>query len=37
MFFREKVDKLFSHRFNNYKIDIMLEKKPDFNFIYEMS
>ena len=37
MFFREKVDKLLSHRFNNHKIDIMPEKKPDFGFIYEIS
>ena len=36
MFSREKIDKLFSYRFNDYKIDIMLEKKLDFDFIYEM-
>ena len=37
MFFREEVDKLLLYRFNNYKIDIMLEKKSGFNFIYEIS
>ena len=36
VFSREKVDKLSSHRFNNHKIDIMLEKKFGFDFIYEM-
>ena len=36
VFSREKVDKFFSHRFNNHKIDIMLKKKFDFDFIYEM-
>ena len=36
MFPREKVDKLFLYRFNDYKIDIVFEKKFDFGFIYEM-
>ena len=37
VFFREKVHKLFSHRFNNHKIDIIFEKEFNFDFIYEMS
>ena len=37
MFFRKKVDKLFSYRFNDYKIDIIFEKKLGFDFIYEIS
>ena len=37
MFFREKIDKFLSYRFNDYKINIIFEKKFNFNFIYEMS
>ena len=37
MFFREEVDKLFLYQFNDYKIDIIFEKKSEFDFIYEMS
>ena len=37
MFSREKIDKLFSHRFNNHKINILFEKKSAFDFIYEIS
>ena len=36
MFFREKVDKLLLYRFNDYKINIIFEKKFDFNLIYKM-
>ena len=37
VFSREKTDKIFLYRFNNYKIDIIFEKKFDFGFIYEIS
>ena len=37
MFFYKKADKFFSYRFNDYKIDIIFEKKLGFDFIYEMS
>ena len=36
MFFREKADKLLLYRFNNYKINIISEKKSDFDFIYKI-
>ena len=36
MFFREKIDKLFLYQLNDHKIDIMFEKKSDFDFIYEI-
>ena len=37
MFSREEADKFLLYRFNNHKINIMLEKKFDFGFIYEIS
>ena len=37
MFFYKEVDKFFLYRFNDYKIDIMLEKEPGFDYIYKMS
>ena len=37
VFFYKEVDKLFLYRFNNYKINIMLEKKFGFDFIYKLS
>ena len=36
MFFYMKVDKLFFYRFNNYKISLMLNKKSNFNLIYNI-
>ena len=37
MFSREEIDKFFSYRFNDQKIDIVSEKKFGFDFIYKMS
>ena len=37
VFFYKEVDKLFLYRFNKYKINIIFEKKPGFDLIYEMS
>ena len=36
IFFYIKIDKLSSHRFNNYKISLMLNKKSNFDLIYDM-
>ena len=37
VFFYIKVDKFFFHRFNDYKISLMLDKKSNFDLIYDIS
>ena len=34
IFSRDKVDKLFSYRFNNYKISLIFEKNSIFDLLY---
>ena len=36
VFFRIKVDKFFFYRFSDYKILLMLDKKSNFDLIYDI-